>query len=128
MSNYTWRKKRSKEYLPEKNMFYIFCEGNQTEPNYFAGLKKAIELHPVYRNMVSIEITPCSRDTLRVLQEAEKYTKEITLNMVRFGASMIKMITRPLILMESSHIFLSTDMLNNTHINKPIQPRLHFFI
>ena len=52
-----WKKKRKQDYLKEKtNRYYIFCEGEQTEPNYFEGFKKAIEDNPIYRNMVLIEI------------------------------------------------------------------------
>ena len=35
-----WKKKRRKEYLEKKQFrYYIFCEGQQTEPLYFEGLK-----------------------------------------------------------------------------------------
>ena len=36
-----WKKKRRQEYLEMKQYrYYIFCEGQQTEPQYFAGFKK----------------------------------------------------------------------------------------
>ncbi len=39
-----WKKKRRREYLEMKHYrYYIFCEGQQTEPKYFAGFKKLIE-------------------------------------------------------------------------------------
>ncbi len=35
-----WRKQRRKEYLEQKEYrYYIFCEGQQTEPLYFEGFK-----------------------------------------------------------------------------------------
>lgn len=39
-----WRKQRRKEYLEKKEYrYYIFCEGEQTEPLYFEGFKRLIE-------------------------------------------------------------------------------------
>jgi hypothetical protein len=72
-----WRKVRRQEYLERKvDRFYIFCEGEKTEPNYFEGFKRSIEQNPIYRNMVLIEIKPCGAETLRVLTQAERYVKE----------------------------------------------------
>lgn len=73
----TWRKKRRKEYLEMKQYrYYIFCEGQATEPKYFQGFKKLIEENPIYRDMVLIEIEPCQAETMRVIGMAEKYVKE----------------------------------------------------
>ena len=48
-----WKKKRRQEYLEMKQYrYYIFCEGQQTEPLYFAAYKKLIEENPVYKDMV----------------------------------------------------------------------------
>lgn len=42
-SKLDWKKKRRQEYLEMKQYrYYIFCEGQQTEPLYFAGFKKLI--------------------------------------------------------------------------------------
>ena len=50
-----WKKKRRKEYLEKKEFrYYIFCEGQQTEPSYFEGFKRHIEENPIYRDMVLI--------------------------------------------------------------------------
>ena len=39
-----WKKKRRIEYLEKrKYRYYIFCEGEQTEPLYFEGFKHLIE-------------------------------------------------------------------------------------
>lgn len=69
-----WKKKRRQEYLEKKRYrYYIFCEGEQTEPQYFTGFKRRIEEHPSYRDMVLIEIEPCAAETMRVIGMAEKY-------------------------------------------------------
>lgn len=72
-----WKKKRRQEYLEQKKYrYYIFCEGEATEPKYFEGFKKLIEQNPIYREMVLIEIEPCQAETMRVIGMAEKYVKE----------------------------------------------------
>ena len=72
-----WKKKRRQEYLEKKEFrYYIFCEGQQTEPSYFEGFKRYIEDNPVYRDMVLIEIEPCQAETMRVIGMAEKYIKK----------------------------------------------------
>ncbi|MDD3416840.1 MAG: RloB family protein [Lachnospiraceae bacterium] len=69
-----WKKKRRKEYLERKEYrYYIFCEGEQTEPQYFNGFKRLIEDNPIYKDMVLIEIEPCAAETMRVISMAEKY-------------------------------------------------------
>lgn len=72
----SWKKKRRQEHLEMKeHCYYIFCEGQQTEPLYFAGFKKIIEDNPIYQNMVLIEIEPCQAETMRVIGMAEAYVK-----------------------------------------------------
>ena len=72
-----WKKKRLLQHLELRQYrYYIFCEGEQTEPQYFAGFKRLIEDNPVYKNMVLLEIQPCAAETLRVIGMAEKYVKE----------------------------------------------------
>lgn len=69
-----WKKKRRQEYLEMKQYrYYIFCEGQQTEPLYFEGFKKLIEDNPIYKGMVLIEIEPCQAETMRVIGMAERY-------------------------------------------------------
>lgn len=69
-----WKKKRRQEYLEMKQYrYYIFCEGQQTEPLYFEGFKKLIEDNPIYKDMVLIEIEPCQAETMRVIGMAERY-------------------------------------------------------
>ena len=56
-SKLDWKKKRRQQYLElKKYCYYIFCEGEQTEPQYFAGFKRLIEDNPIYKDMVLIEI------------------------------------------------------------------------
>lgn len=72
-----WKKKRRKEHLEKKEFrYYIFCEGQQTEPSYFESFKRYIEDNPIYRDMVLIEIEPCQAETMRVIGMAEKYVKK----------------------------------------------------
>jgi len=69
-----WKKKRRQEYLEAKEyQYYIFCEGEQTEPKYFEGFKKLIENNPIYKDMILIEIEPCAAETMRVIGTAEDY-------------------------------------------------------
>lgn len=71
-----WKKKRRQEYLEMKQYrYYIFCEGQQTEPLYFTHFKKLIEENPIYKDMVLIEIEPCQAETMRVIGMAEDYVK-----------------------------------------------------
>lgn len=72
-----WKKKRRQEYLEQKeSRYYIFCEGQQTEPQYFNGFKKYIESNPIYKDMVLIEIEPCGAETMRVIAQAEDYVRK----------------------------------------------------
>jgi len=56
--------------------YYIFCEGEKTEPNYFQGFKKAIETNPIYENRIIIYIEGIGAETRRVLMAAEAYARE----------------------------------------------------
>ncbi len=72
-----WKKKRRQEHLEMKEYrYYIFCEGQQTEPNYFSGFKRLIEENPIYKDMVLIEIEPCQAETMRVIGMAEEYVRK----------------------------------------------------
>ena len=69
-----WKKRRRQEYLEiKKYNYFIFCEGQKTEPYYFNGFKNGIENNPIYRQMVYVEIEPCQAETLRVIGATEKY-------------------------------------------------------
>ena len=72
-----WKKKRRQQYLELKEYrYYIFCEGEQTEPQYFAGFKRLIEDNPIYKDMVLIEIESCAAETMRVIGMAERYVEK----------------------------------------------------
>ena len=72
-----WKRKRRQQYLELKEYrYFIFCEGEQTEPLYFAGFKRLIEDNPIYKDMVLIEIEPCAAETMRVIGMAERYVKK----------------------------------------------------
>lgn len=60
----------------KKYRYYIFCEGQQTEPQYFAGFKRLIEENPIYKGMVLIEIEPCQAETMHVISKAEEYVRK----------------------------------------------------
>lgn len=76
-SKLDWKKKRRQEYLEMKQYrYYIFCEGQQTEPQYFMGFKKLIEENPIYKDMVLIEIEPCQAEAMRVIGMAEDYVRK----------------------------------------------------
>ena len=63
-----WKKKCSQEYLEMKQYrYYIFCEGQQTEPLHFTTFKKLIEENPIYKDMVLFEIESCQAETMRVI-------------------------------------------------------------
>ena len=85
-----WRRGRKsavREYLEKKEFrYYIFCEGQQTEPSYFEGFKRYIEDNPIYRDMVLIEIEPCQAETMRVIGMAEKYVKK---NKIEKGQNLV---------------------------------------
>ena len=71
-----WRKPRNVECFETKEYkYYIFCEGEQTEPNYFQGFKRLIEGNPIYKDLVQVEIEPCGAETMRVIGAAEKYVE-----------------------------------------------------
>lgn len=71
-----WRRKRKQDNLEKKEFrYYIFCEGKQTEPNYFEGFKRFIEMDAIYKDTVLIEIEPCAAETMRVIKKAEDYVE-----------------------------------------------------
>ena len=88
-----WKKKRRQEHLEKKEFrYYIFCEGQQTEPSYFEGFKRYIEDNPIYRDMVLIEIEPCQAETMRVIGKTKSRRG-------RFGVYTIKTVSRQKTLM-----------------------------
>lgn len=71
------RKPRRFEYLyTVQNKFYLFCEGEKTEPNYFNGFKDTISAEPIYKNVVHIEVKGVGAETLRILNAAEKFVED----------------------------------------------------
>ena len=76
------RPRRVGIYEEIKHRYYIFCEGTETEPNYFAGFKKTIESNPIYKNAVYLYCKGTGRETVNIVKEAEKY---VTQNTLTFG-------------------------------------------
>lgn len=69
-----WKRKRKLEHLEQKKYrYYIFCEGEKTEPNYFKGFRTHIESNPIYKDLVLIDIQPCGAETMSVMSRAEEY-------------------------------------------------------
>lgn len=72
-----WKKQRKADQLDQiESKYYIFCEGIQTEPNYFNGFKKCIERNSRYKNLVLIEIEGVGADTERVINHAVSYVND----------------------------------------------------
>lgn len=72
-----WKKQRKIERLAQiENKYYIFCEGEQTEPNYFKGFKRFIEGNSVYKNLVLIEAEGVGADTERIIYYAIDYVNK----------------------------------------------------
>ena len=72
-----WKKKRKQNTLELRDHnFLIFCEGEKTEPNYFAGFKTSIEKNPIYKKMVMIKILGLGKETLRVVEEAKEFVQK----------------------------------------------------
>lgn len=75
------KKPRKSNYLPSiEHRYYIFCEGEKTEPLYFRGFEKAIKSEPLYKNMIHIEVQGVGAETLRVLEAAEAYIAKNNIN------------------------------------------------
>lgn len=76
------RPRRVGIYEEIEHRYYIFCEGTETEPKYFAGFKKSIESNPIYKNAVYLYYEGTGRETVNVVKEAEKY---VIRNALTFG-------------------------------------------
>lgn len=71
-----WKKERkSAIYDKVEHKYFIFCEGEKTEPNYFEAFKSLIEKNPIYRNIIQIEIKGTGMNTLSIFEFAEKYVE-----------------------------------------------------
>lgn len=71
------KKPRKIEHLESaKVRHYIFCEGEQTEPNYFLGFKESIASNPIYNHLVHVHIEGVGAETLRVIYEAEEFVRD----------------------------------------------------
>jgi hypothetical protein len=73
----SWKKKRPQEryeQIPYK--YYIFCEGEKTEPQYFEAFKQCIESNPIYKNLILVEIKGLGMETMRIIKFAEDYVRK----------------------------------------------------
>ena len=76
MASQNRKKQRRLNYIEPVERIYIFCEGEQTEPLYFDGFVKEIKKNPIYKNTVFIEVIGLAKETLRVVEDAEKYVEQ----------------------------------------------------
>ena len=76
MASQNRKKQRRLNYIEPVERIYIFCEGEQTEPLYFGGFVKEIKKNPIYKNTVFIEVIGLAKETLRVVEDAEKYVEQ----------------------------------------------------
>lgn len=67
------KKHRTLGSLPTVERFYIFCEGAETEPDYFQGFRKAIASNPLYSRVVTVKVEGLGQGALQVVKAAEKY-------------------------------------------------------
>lgn len=73
-NKHEWKKQRKIERLTLiENKYYIFCEGEKTEPNYFKGFKKYIEDNSIYKNLVLIEAEGIGQNPKRIMNYAENF-------------------------------------------------------
>ena len=72
-----WKRKRKQAVLETKEYnYFIFCEGEQTEPNYFKGFESNIENNPIYKDMVTVKVQGCGKETLRVVEDAQDFVQK----------------------------------------------------
>lgn len=70
------KKQRNVNNRVEGERFFIFCEGEQTEPKYFNGFENAIKSNAIYKNLVHVHVEGVGAETIRVINAAENYVKE----------------------------------------------------
>ncbi|MBC7765564.1 MAG: RloB domain-containing protein [Hyphomonadaceae bacterium] len=72
--NNNWKRPRKTfEIEPIEHKYYIFCEGEQTEPLYFNGLKTLIESNVIYKNLVLIDVKGIGLEAIQVIMNAKEY-------------------------------------------------------
>lgn len=70
-----WKKIRNSDRFNIVERFYIFCEGEETEKNYFNGFKTAINKNPIYKRAIVVVPVPVGYGTTKLLEEALNYIK-----------------------------------------------------
>ena len=69
-----WKKKRRQEYLEMKRYrYYIFCEGQQTEPQYFEAIRNIINSQ--YSDKIQLDVHGAGDNTLSLLDKAMNRVK-----------------------------------------------------
>ncbi len=70
-----WKKIRNSDCFNIVERFYIFCEGEETEKNYFNGFKTAINKNPIYKRAIVVVPVSVGYGTTKLLEEALNYIK-----------------------------------------------------
>lgn len=71
-----WRSSRKSRHLPASEFYYIFCEGEKTEFNYFMRFKELINENPIYKNRVTVKPEGTGRNTRSLLDYAQTIVKK----------------------------------------------------
>src|SRR5690606_5066782 len=66
-------KKRKVEFKTKRKFYLIVCEGEKTEPNYFASLKASLPKGVL--ELTNIDIDGTGKNTLSIIEEAEGLRK-----------------------------------------------------
>ena len=74
------KKRNPDQFLTMEHKYYIFCEGEKTEPRYFDGFKSAIKKNPMYSNSVHVEAFGVAKETIRILEHAVAYVEYNQIN------------------------------------------------
>ena len=74
------KKRNPDQFLTMEHKYYIFCEGEKTEPLYFDGFKSAIKKNPMYSNSVHVEAFGVAKETIRILEHAVAYVEYNQIN------------------------------------------------
>lgn len=61
---------------PVENMYYIFCEGEKTEPLYFSEMANVIAHNAIYKNLVNIVVKGTGLNTTGILEYARDFVRK----------------------------------------------------
>lgn len=79
MVSHNRKKQRRIGIFQPSQKIVIFCEGTETEVNYFSRFKEIISSNPIYKHSIEVEVVGLGVGTLQVIQAAEDYVKQNSL-------------------------------------------------